>query len=43
MPKVSRLEVIATGACRSWTKEEKGRIVAESFGGLRRVKAVDKA
>jgi transposase len=39
MPKVSRLEVIATGARRRWTKEEKARIVAESFEGSRRVSA----
>jgi transposase len=30
MPKVSRLEVIQTGARRGWTPEEKRRIVAES-------------
>jgi transposase len=30
MPKVSRLQVIATGARRRWTLEEKLRIVAES-------------
>jgi transposase len=35
MPKVSRLEVITTGARRRWTLEEKQRIVAESFA-LRR-------
>ena len=35
MPKVSRLEVISTGARRRWTLEEKQRIVAESYGGLR--------
>jgi transposase len=39
MPKVSRLEVIATGARRRWTEEEKRRIVAESFDGSRRVSA----
>jgi transposase len=39
MPKVSRLEVIATGARRCWTEEEKRRIVAESFDGSRRVSA----
>ena len=38
-PKVSRLEVIATGARRRWTEEEKRRIVAESFDGPRRVSA----
>lgn len=37
MPKVSRLEVIATGSRRRWTTEEKLRIVAESFSGLRLV------
>ena len=37
MPKVSRLEVIASGARRRWTEEEKRRIVAESFDGPRRV------
>lgn len=31
MSKVSRLEVIETGARRQWTAEEKQRIVAESF------------
>jgi len=39
MPQVSRLEVIATGARRRWTEEEKRRIVAESFDGPRRVSA----
>ena len=39
MPKVSRLEVIATGARGRWTGEEKQRIVAESFDGPRRVSA----
>lgn len=33
MPKVSRLEVVSTGARRRWTLEEKQRIVAESYGG----------
>src|SRR5258707_8316255 len=33
--KVSRLEVISTGARRRWTLEEKQRIVAESYGGPR--------
>src|SRR5712671_6444056 len=37
MPQVSRLEVIATGARRRWTLEEKQRIVAESYGGPRLV------
>ena len=39
MPKISRLEVISSGARRRWTDEEKARIVAESFGGPRRVSA----
>jgi transposase len=39
MPKISRLEVIATGARRRWTPEEKQRIVAESFGAARIVSA----
>jgi transposase len=39
MPKLSRLEVIANGARRRWTDEEKARIVAESFDGPRRVSA----
>ena len=33
MSKVSRLEVVAAGARRCWTLEEKQRIVAESYGG----------
>jgi transposase len=37
--KVSRLEVISTGARRRWTLEEKRRIVAESYGGPRLVSA----
>jgi transposase len=37
--KVSRLEVITTGARRRWTLEEKQRIVAESEGGRRMVSA----
>ena len=37
MPKVSRLEVIATGARRRWTLAEKRRIVAESFALPRNV------
>jgi len=39
MPKVSRLEVIQTGARRRWTVEEKRRIVAESDKGARQVSA----
>jgi transposase len=39
MSKVSRLEVVSTGARRRWTLEEKQRIVAESFGGPRLVSA----
>ena len=39
MPKISRLEVIATGARRRWTLEEKQRIVAESFSAPRIVSA----
>ena len=39
MPKISRLEVIETGARRRWTPEEKQRIVAESFGAPRIVSA----
>ena len=39
MPKVSRLEVISTGARRRWTLAEKQRIVAESYGGRRQVSA----
>jgi len=35
MPKVSRLEVVSTGARRRWTLEEKQRIVTESYGGPR--------
>jgi transposase len=37
--KVSRLEVIATGARRRWTLEEKQRIVAQSEDGRRMVSA----
>jgi hypothetical protein len=37
MPKVSRLEVVSTGARRRWTLEEKQRIVTESYGGPRLV------
>jgi transposase len=39
MPKISRLEVIETGARRRWTPEEKQRIVGESFGAPRIVSA----
>jgi transposase len=39
MPKVSRLEVISTGARRRWTLGEKQRIVAESYDGRRLVSA----
>jgi transposase len=39
MSKVSRIEVISTGARRRWTLEEKRRIVAESFGGRGEVSA----
>ena len=39
MPKVSRLEVITTGARRRWTPDEKQRIVAESFSVPRNVSA----
>ena len=35
--KVSRLEVVSTGARRRWTLDEKQRIVAESYGGSRLV------
>src|SRR5712664_652400 len=35
--KVSRLDVISTGARRRWTLAEKQRIVAESYGGPRQV------
>ncbi|MCA1363358.1 transposase [Bradyrhizobium sp. IC3069] len=37
MPKVSRLEVVSTGARRRWTLEEKQRILTESYGGSRLV------
>src|SRR5687767_6239964 len=37
MPKVSKIEVIATGSRRRWTTEEKLRIVTESFSGPRLV------
>src|SRR6202795_3424371 len=39
MSKVSRIEVISTGARRRWTLEEKRRIVSESYGGRREVSA----
>src|ERR1017187_7406038 len=39
MPKVSRLEVISTGARRRGTLEEKQGIVAESYDGRRQVSA----
>ena len=39
MSKVSRLDVISTGARRRWTLEEKQRIVAESYGMPRIVSA----
>ncbi len=35
--KISRLEVVSTGARRRWTLEEKRRIVAESYDGPRLV------
>ena len=37
MSKVSRLEVIQSGARRRWSAEEKHRIVAESESGRRQV------
>ena len=39
MSKVSRLEVIQSGARRRWSTEEKRRIVAESESGPRQVSA----
>jgi transposase len=39
MPKVSRLEVIETGARRQWSLDEKQRIVAESLSAPRNVSA----
>jgi transposase len=39
MPKISRLEVVATGARRRWTSEAKQRIVAESYVVPRNVSA----
>ena len=39
MPKVSRLDVIRTGARRRWSAEEKQRIVGESFAAPRNASA----
>jgi transposase len=39
MPKVSRLDVITTGARRRWSLDEKQRIVAESFSAPRMTSA----
>ena len=39
MPRVTRLDVISTGARRRWTLEEKQRIVAESYSAPRLVSA----
>ena len=39
MSKVSRVEVISSGARRRWTLAEKRRIVAESYGGRGEVSA----
>jgi transposase len=39
IPKVSRLDVISTGARRRWALEEKQRIVAASYGAPRLVSA----
>jgi transposase len=39
MPKLSRLDVITTGARRRWAVEEKRRIVAESYSAPRVVSA----
>ncbi|UZE51575.1 transposase [Rhodopseudomonas sp. P2A-2r] len=39
IPKISRLDVVATGARRRWTLEEKQRVVAESYAGPRLVSA----
>ena len=39
MPKISRLEMVATGARRRWTPEAKQRIVAESYVVPRNVSA----
>jgi transposase len=39
MLKVSRLDVISSGARRRWTLAEKQRIVAESYAAPRQVSA----
>jgi len=39
MPKVSRVEVIATGSRRRWSSVEKQRIVAEALSAPRNVSA----
>jgi transposase len=39
MSKVSRIEVVSTGARLRWTVEEKRRIGAESYGGRGEVSA----
>jgi transposase len=39
VPKISRLEVIATGSRRRWSAEEKHRIVAEALSAPRNVSA----
>jgi len=39
MPKVGRIEVIATGSRRRWSDEEKQRIVAEALSAPRNVSA----
>lgn len=39
MPKLSRIEVIATGSRRRWSAEEKHRIVAEALSGPRNISA----
>jgi transposase len=39
VPKVSRLEVIATGSRRRWSGEEKHRIVAEAVSAPRNISA----
>ena len=39
MPKISRLEVIATGSRRRWSDEEKRRILAEALSAPRNVSA----
>ena len=43
MSKVSRLEVVQTGARRRWTLAEKQRIVAESEGAPRAVSATGRS